>query len=87
MGRPMTENTKNPNTKSLRRYSAVSQVLQLTEEGLPLSHALNLCARRNYDGHHYGASTLEKWYYRYRHLGYEGLICRVKIAANPRPFR
>ena len=69
----MRENTKNPDTKSLRRYSAVSQVLQLTEEGLPLSHALNVCARRNYDGHHYGASTLEKWYYRYRHLGYEGL--------------
>ncbi|MDP6736449.1 MAG: DDE-type integrase/transposase/recombinase [Nitrospinaceae bacterium] len=69
----MAENTKKPNTKSLRRYSAVSQVLQLIEEGMPLSHALDACARRNYDGCHYSASTLEKWYYRYKHLGYEGL--------------
>lgn len=69
----MTEQPKNPNAKSLRRYTAVSQVLQLTEEGMALSHALNVCARRPYDGHHYGVSTLEKWYYRYQRLGYEGL--------------
>ena len=60
VGGPMTENTKKPNTKSLRRYSAVSQVVQLIEEGLSLSHALNLCARHHCDGRHYSASTMEK---------------------------
>ena len=74
----MTEHPKKPNAKSLRRYTAVSQVLQLIEEGMPLSHAFNQCAQRHYDGRHYSASTLEKWYYRYQRLGYEGLYSRPR---------
>lgn len=69
----MKKSTKPPNSRSLTRYSAVSQVKQLVEEGLPLSHALGICAQRSYDGRHYGVSTLEKWYYRYQKQGYEGL--------------
>ena len=69
----MEESRKPPNSRSLTRYSAVAQVKQMVEEGLPLSHALGICAQRSYDGRHYGSSTLEKWYYRYEKLGYEGL--------------
>lgn len=69
----MEKDPKSPNPRSLTRYSAVSQVMQLLEEGLPLAHALAVCAQRSYNGRHYGSSTLEKWYYRYRKLGYEGL--------------
>ena len=69
----MEKPTKPSNSRSLTRYSAVSQVQQLVQEGLPLSHALGICAQRIHDGRHYGVSTLEKWYYRFRRLGYEGL--------------
>lgn len=69
----MEKPPKPPNSRSLTRYSAVSQLKQLVQEGLPLWHALGICAQRSYDGRHYGVSTLEKWYYRYQKFGYEGL--------------
>ena len=58
---------------SLARYAAVSFIQQLLSEGKSLNYALCLAAQRCWGLRCYSASTLEKWYYRYRLEGFEAL--------------
>ena len=59
--------------KALARYDAVRFVEEAVKSGLPLSRALSAAHERDWDGRHYGVSTIEGWYYHYREHGLEGL--------------
>jgi transposase InsO family protein len=59
--------------KALARYDAVRFVEEALKSGLPLRRALCRASERLWGDRCYGASTIEDWYYHYRHHGLAGL--------------
>ena len=59
--------------KALARYDAVRFVEEAVKSGLPLSRALAAAGEREWGARRYGGSTIEDWYYQYRHQGLAGL--------------
>jgi putative transposase len=59
--------------KALARYDAVRFVEEAVKSGLPLIRALEAAHEREWGGRRYGSSTIEDWYYAYRHHGLAGL--------------
>lgn len=66
---------------ALTRYDAVRYLEEAVRSGLPLSRALLAASQRTWNGRLYKVSTIERWYYRYRHNGFEHL------ASQPRSDR
>jgi len=58
---------------ALRRYDAVRFLEEAVRSGLSLKRALLAASERTWGGRIYKAPTLERWYYRYRHNGFEQL--------------
>lgn len=58
---------------ALARYDAVRFLEEAVRSGLPLRLALSAARERTWGGRIYKVSTLESWYYRYRHKGFEAL--------------
>jgi len=59
--------------RALARYDAVRFLEEAVRSGLPLRLALSAARERTWGGRIYKVSTLESWYYRYRHKGFEAL--------------
>jgi putative transposase len=64
--------------RALARYDAVRFLEEAVRSGLPLRRALAAAAERPWGGKRYRAPTLEEWYYRYRHDGFEALHDRKR---------
>lgn len=58
---------------ALARYDAVRYLEEAVRSGLSLRLALCAASERTWGGRIYKFSTLESWYYRYRHKGFEAL--------------
>jgi transposase InsO family protein len=58
---------------ALTRYDAVRFLEEAVRSGLPLKRALCAASERPWGGRIYKAPTLEDWYYRYRHGGFDAL--------------
>jgi transposase InsO family protein len=58
---------------ALTRYDAVRFMEEAVRSGLPLSRALCAASERPWGGKLYKVPTLEEWYYRHRHEGFQGL--------------
>ena len=58
---------------ALARYDAVRFLEEAVRSGLSLRLALCAASERTWGGRIYKHSTLESWYYRYRHKGFEAL--------------
>lgn len=63
---------------ALARYDAVRYLEEAVRSGLPLRLALCAASERTWGGKIYKVSTLESWYYRYRHKGFEALKSRQR---------
>ncbi len=66
-----------PSDKALARYAAVSWVMERMKETHPnvtrLSSALDYAASRDWNGYHFGTSSVERYYYRYLNDGFSSL--------------
>ncbi len=60
-------------SKALARYDAVRYMEEAVRSGLSLRLALNAACELTWGGKIYKFSTLESWYYRHRHAGFDGL--------------
>lgn len=58
---------------ALRRYDAVRYLEEAVRSGLSLKMALLAASERTWGGRIYKVPTLERWYYQYRHNGFEQL--------------
>jgi transposase InsO family protein len=58
---------------ALTRYDAVRFLEEAVRSGLPLRRALLAASERPWGGRLYKPPTLEEWYYRYRHGGFDAL--------------
>ena len=58
---------------ALARHGAVCWVEQAIKENFTLTRALTLASEREWGGRFYKPSTLEDWFYVFRHEGFEGL--------------
>lgn len=65
-------------TVALTRYDAVRYLEEAVRSGLPLSRALLAASQRTWNGRLYKVSTIERWYYRYRHNGFEHLASQPR---------
>ncbi len=65
-------------TVALTRYDAVRYLEEAVRSGLPLSRALLTASERTWNGRIYKGSTIERWYYRYRHNGFEHLASQPR---------
>jgi transposase InsO family protein len=63
---------------ALVRYDAVRFLEEAVRSGLPLRRALYAASERPWGEKLYQAPTLEEWYYRYRHDGFEALHNRSR---------
>jgi hypothetical protein len=63
---------------ALVRYDAVRFLEEAVRSGLPLRRALCAASERPWGEKLYQAPTLEEWYYRYRHDGFEALHNRSR---------
>jgi len=63
---------------ALVRYDAVRFLEEAVRSGLSLRRAVLAASERPWGGKIYKESTLEAWYYRYRHGGFEALQARVR---------
>ena len=63
---------------ALTRYDAVRFLEEAVRSGLPLRRALCAASERPWGEKLYKAPTLEEWYYRYRHDGFEALHDRSR---------
>jgi transposase InsO family protein len=64
--------------RALARFAAVQAVLQACQNGVPLTQATHQVAQQSWDGRSFAASTLEHWYYRYRHGRFAALQTRPR---------
>lgn len=58
---------------ALTRYDAVRYLEEAVRSGLSLRRALRAASERSWGGRIYKVPTLERWYYQYRHKGFEAL--------------
>lgn len=58
---------------ALVRHAAVSWIAEALNQNFTLARATALASERTWGGKTYSASTLEGWYYDWRHHGFEGL--------------
>jgi len=63
---------------ALARYDAVRFLEEAVRSGLSLRRALLAASERPWGGRLYKVPTLEEWYYRYRHGGFDGLHDRKR---------
>ena len=63
---------------ALVRYDAVRFLEEAVRSGLPLRRALLAASERPCGGKIYKVPTLEEWYYRYRHGGFDALHDRTR---------
>jgi len=67
-----------PSKKALARYAAVSWVVERMKDNHPdrssLSIVLAAAASRDWNGYHFGTSTIERYYYRYKKYGFATLV-------------
>jgi putative transposase len=58
---------------ALARHSAVSWIQEALQQHFTLARATALASERSWNGQTFSASTLESWYYTYKHEGFAGL--------------
>ena len=58
---------------ALARHAAVSWMAEALKQNFTLARATALASERTWGGKTYSASTLESWYYDWRHQGFEAL--------------
>src|SRR5512140_2593741 len=58
---------------ALARHAAVSWIAEALKQNFTLARATALASERTWGGKTYSASTLEGWYYEWRHQGFEAL--------------
>src|SRR5712691_9064922 len=58
---------------ALVRHAAVNWIAEALKQNFTLTRATALASERTWGGKTYSASTLESWYYDWRHLGFEAL--------------
>jgi putative transposase len=58
---------------ALARHAAVSWIAEALKQNFTLARATALASERSWGGKTYSASTLESWYYDWRHQGFEAL--------------
>lgn len=63
----------NSDQVALARHAAVCWVQQAIKENFTLTRALTLASEREWGGRFYCPSTLEDWFYAFRHQGFEAL--------------
>jgi len=56
--------------RALSRFAAVQMIKQALGSGLSLLRALEQVSQQPWEGRYYSASSLEAWWYRYRHEGF-----------------
>ncbi len=63
---------------ALARHAAVSWIAEALKQHFTLARATALASERSWGGKTYSASTLESWYYDWRHQGFEALQRQVR---------
>ena len=63
---------------ALARHAAVSWIAEALKQNFTLARATTLASERSWGGKTYSASTLESWYYDWRHQGFEALHRQVR---------
>ena len=63
---------------ALARHAAVSWIHEALKQNFTLARATALASERSWGGKTYSASTLESWYYDWRHQGFEALQRQVR---------
>lgn len=58
---------------ALARHAAVCWIQEALKENFTLTRALALASQRPWGGTLYGPSTLEGWYYAFKHQGFSAL--------------
>jgi transposase InsO family protein len=69
----LSKNGRWASETALRRYDAVRFLEEAVRSGLSLKTALLAASERTWGGRIYKVPTLERWYYQYRHNGFEQL--------------
>lgn len=68
-----TEQSDPSDSQALARHAAVCWIQEALKGNFTLTRALALASEREWGGQRYCASTLEDWFYAYRHQGFAGL--------------
>lgn len=58
---------------ALARHAAVSWIQEALQQNFTLARATARASERTWHGKTFSASTLESWYYTYKHEGFAGL--------------
>lgn len=59
--------------RTLGRFAAIQMIKQALQSGQNMLAALEQASRQPWNGRYYAPTTLERWWYRYRHQGFEAL--------------
>lgn len=59
--------------RALGRFAAIQMIKQALQSGQNMLTALEQASRQPWNGRYYAPSTLERWWYRYRHEGFDAL--------------
>ena len=63
---------------ALSRYAAVNWIEQSIGSGLTFQRSVALASERSWGGRYYAVSTLERWFYIYRHGRFEALKTKTR---------
>ena len=63
---------------ALSRYAAVNWIEQSIGSGLTFQRSVALASERSWGGRYYAVSTLERWFYVYRHGRFEALKTKTR---------
>jgi hypothetical protein len=69
----MKNQPSDSNALALARHAAASWIAEALKENFTVARACALASERTWGDQTYSASTLESWYYLWRHQGFEAL--------------
>lgn len=74
----MNDQPSDTNALALARHAAASWIAEALKQNFTLARATALASERTWGGKTYSASTLESWYYLWRHQGFAALQRRPR---------